>query len=127
MPTNADHLHYYIVSKGRYKRKLIRKDDCTMLILAGAKLVTPAKGSTLYTAKGMITFETWSEHSYKVDSNRYHNATRGKIYFPYVIIAYGSTTGINAKFRAIKHNRCLQCGPLEAYWNTTEDNNGSTV
>ena len=112
MPTNADHLHYYILSKGRYKRKLICKDDATMIVLGGGRLVKPPENSRLWSSAGTITVETWN-----TAAQPFKNRITGKVYFPYTIFSTQSLKDLNVKIRAIKHNRCLQCGPLEAYWN----------
>ncbi|SRR5712691_6002012 len=116
MPNNADHMHYYMFSGGKYKRKLISKEDFTLMVLAGAKSAY-ARGSVVYdhNSQAVTRFSAGSRPIF-------YKKIAGKVYFPYIILSENGLRGINAKFRAMKHNKCLQCLPLDVYWNQGETN-----
>ncbi len=111
MPNNAEHLHYYIFSKGKYKRKLISKLDFNLLILSGAKDAYASDNPVYSHISKSVTADSAKSRLL------FYAKIQGKVYFPYVCVSEKSLKGINAKFRAVRHNMCVQCGPLEAYWN----------
>ena len=115
MPNNADHLHYYVVGSGRYKRKLVDKAHFMLVLLSGGKV---AKNSS-YNKEGIVRYE-----GFKTAGNKFKNRLKGKVYFPYSVIDWNHARANNVitKVRAKNHNKCLQCPPLDVYWNTGETN-----
>ncbi len=110
MPKDADHMHYYINSKGKYKRKLVHAADFALMLLAGGAM---AKNQQ-FNYDGIVTSARW--YAFRRRAPKYTKKTTHAVYFPYQIQdKYKQPADI--KFRAFKHNRCPQCPTLEEYWN----------
>src|SRR6266446_5551431 len=110
MPNNVDHLHYYVISGSKYKRRLVDKEHFMLILLVGGKV---AKNSS-YNKDGIVRYEGW-----KTAGPKFRRKLAYKVYFPYSVIDvnHARTNGVNTKTRAKHHNMCVQCGPLVAYWN----------
>src|SRR5216684_8444034 len=110
MPNNADHLHYYVVGAGKYRRKLVDKEFFMLILLTGGKL---ARNSS-YNKDGIVRSE-----GFATAGQKFRAKLKGKIYFPYSVIDWNHayTNDVYTKTRAKHHNRCSQCPPLDVYWN----------
>src|SRR6266446_6365884 len=77
MPNNADHLHYYVISGGKYRRKLVDKEHFMLILLVGGKV---AKNSS-YNKDGIVRYEGW-----KTAGPKFRRKLAYKVYFPYSVI-----------------------------------------
>ena len=99
MRNPADHMHYYVFSKGRYKRKLIDEETLTLLLLVGATIANNPTYSTngVYASLASIPKDT-----------AWYRAVSNKVHFPYCVLAKKSIP-VNFKVRALRHNQCPKC------------------
>ena len=92
-------MHYYIFSKGRYKRKLINEETLALLLLAGATIATTSVSKTgVYASLAVIP------RSHR----RWYAGVAGKVHFPYCVIL-GKSIPTGFTVRALRHNQCPKC------------------
>ena len=102
-PKDADHMHYYFFSKGRYKRKLVSEQAWATALLTGWKPITNTKYQTsIFTAD---LFRRITE-KYGMNSKWYREAIKSNLVFPYMIIGKRNHA---PKAKAFKGNRCERC------------------
>jgi hypothetical protein len=104
---NADHLHYYIMSNGKYTRKLITEEDWTLLLLAGCKFASNhGSPDGIYTVEDIPPARPAYQRQHA-----WRRRVEFKVHFPYmVILADKAFEGW--KFRAIRYNKCPKCPRL---------------
>ena len=101
-PKDADHMHYYFFSKGRYKRKLVSEQAWATALLTGWHPVVNKRYKTT-----IFTTELWKAVTgLNPGSKWYRELMQGNVCFPYMIIGKRNHA---PKAKAFKGNRCERC------------------
>jgi hypothetical protein len=94
---DADHMHYYFESRGKYYRKLVNETQWAMVLMMGGRI---AKNTT-HTQDGV-----YKSHMPKVGGGWEAKLMRANVRFPYMLM---EMIPKGMKIRARKGNQCPNC------------------